>query len=72
MLPGSRFVRFIFSITNPQFMPDRPGRNAAHEFGQVLKIQGYPTMVIMDKKGEITNNIVGFRNTEQLLPELKK
>jgi thioredoxin-related protein len=57
---------------NPQFMPDRQGRNAAHEFGQVLKIQGYPTMVVIDKKGEIANSIVGFRNTEQLLEELKK
>ena len=57
---------------NPHFIPDTQGRNAAHEFGQVLKIQGYPTMVVMDKKGEIANSIVGFRNSAQLIAELKK
>jgi thioredoxin-related protein len=57
---------------NPQFVADRQGRNAAHEFGQVLKIQGYPTMVVFDKKSDIANSIVGFRNTDQLMEELKK
>ena len=57
---------------NPQFVADRQGRNAAHEFGEVLKIQGYPTMVVFDKKSDIANSIVGFRNTEQLMEELKK
>lgn len=58
--------------SNPQFVADRQGRNAAHEFGQVLKIQGYPTMVVFDKKSDIAKSIVGFRNTDQLMEELKK
>lgn len=56
---------------NPGFSAERKGRNSAHEFGLFLKIQGYPSMVILDKKGEISNTIVGFRTAEQLLPELK-
>ncbi|HEX8577031.1 MAG TPA: thioredoxin fold domain-containing protein [Flavobacterium sp.] len=58
--------------TNPAFDAGRRGRNSAHEFGYLLKIQGYPTMVVFNTKGEIVNNIVGYRTAEELLPELKK
>ena len=58
--------------TNPDFNAGRRGRNSPHEFGYFLKIQGYPTMVVINAKGEIANNIVGYRTAEELLPELKK
>lgn len=58
--------------TNPEFSADKQSRNRPHDFGRVLKIQGYPTMIVFNAKGEIINNIVGFRGAAELLPELKK
>jgi thiol:disulfide interchange protein len=57
--------------SNPGFVADRKGRNAQHEFAGYLNITGYPSMIVFDAKGEIKNTIVGFRNTQQLLEELK-
>ncbi|WP_395043613.1 thioredoxin family protein [Flavobacterium sp.] len=56
---------------NPNFIEGQTGRNSMHEFTQFLKLQGYPTMVVFNKNGEIANKIVGYRNPEQLLNELK-
>ena len=57
--------------SNPNFVADRKGRNAAHEFSRFLNIQGYPSMVVFDAKGDIKAPIVGYRNPEELLTELK-
>lgn len=57
--------------TNPKFDPNRKGRNAVHDFTMFLKVQGYPSMYIFDKKGELKSPIVGYMTPEQLLPLLK-
>lgn len=57
---------------NPGYDANRKGRNSTHDFGLFLKIQGYPTMVVFNAKGEIANNLIGYRTAEELLPELKK
>jgi thiol:disulfide interchange protein len=57
--------------TNPTFVEGRTGRNGMHEFTGFLKLQGYPTMIVINQNGEIGNKIVGFRNAEQLINELK-
>ena len=57
--------------TNPTFVEGKSGRNGTHEFTTFLQVRGYPTMYVIDAKGEIGANIVGFRNAEQLLNELK-
>jgi len=59
-------------FTNPQFEAGKQGRNSAHNFGNVLKIQGYPTMIVFNEKGDISKNIVGYRDVGQLMEELKK
>lgn len=56
--------------TNPGFVEDKKGRNSAHEFTRFLKVQGYPTMYIIDEKGEIKTNILGYKTPEQLKVEL--
>lgn len=56
---------------NPQFDASRKGRNAVHDFTMFLKVQGYPSMYILDKKGEIKSPIVGYHTPEQLLPLIK-
>jgi thioredoxin-related protein len=57
--------------TNPGFDPSRTGRNSMHEFTGFLKVEGYPSMYVLDKSGEIAQVIVGYRQAEQLLEELK-
>ena len=57
--------------TNPGYVAGRSGRNAAHQFAQMLNLEGYPTMVVLNKKGDIANNIVGYHTPEQLLAALK-
>jgi thioredoxin-related protein len=57
--------------TNPSFVEGKSGRNGTHEFTGFLQVKGYPTMYIISPNGELGNNIVGFRNAEQLLNELK-
>lgn len=57
--------------SNPGFDPNRKGRNSMHEFTGFLKVEGYPSMYVLDKSGEIAQVIVGYYQTEQLLAELK-
>jgi len=57
--------------TNPKFDASRKGRNAVHDFTMFLKVQGYPSMYILDSKGEVKSPIVGYHTPEQLLPLIK-
>lgn len=57
--------------TNPGFDPNRKGRNAVHEFTMFLQVQGYPSMYILDAKGEVKPPLVGYRTAPELLEELK-
>jgi len=57
--------------TNPKFDATRKGRNAVHDFTMFLKVQGYPSMYILDSKGEVKSPIVGYHTSEQLLPLIK-
>ena len=56
---------------NPSFDPNRKGRNSAHDFTKFLKVTGYPSRYIFDKKGEIKEPIVGYLSPEQLLILIK-
>ncbi|MGX7667480.1 thioredoxin family protein [Flavobacterium pedocola] len=58
--------------TNPNFDPNRKGRNSAHEFTSFLKVQGYPSVYVLDVKGEVKPAIIGYRTADQLIDELKK
>lgn len=57
--------------SNPQFVADRKGRNAIHEFTLFLKVQAYPSMMVFDAKGEVKEPIVGYHTPQQLLEVLK-
>ena len=57
--------------TNPQYDVARKGRNGVHDFTMFLRVQGYPSMYILDSKGEVKSPIVGYHTTEQLLPLIK-
>lgn len=57
--------------SNPGYDPNRKGRNSMHEFTGFLNVEGYPSMYVFDKNGEIAKTIVGYRQADQLLEELK-
>jgi len=57
---------------NPGFDPNRKGRNAVHEFTMFLQVQGYPSVYVLDKNGEVKPPLIGYRTAPQMLEELKK
>lgn len=70
---GTDVIKYKGStMTNPGHNPNSKGRNSAHQFTSYLKVQGYPSMYILDAKGEIQAPIVGYYTAEQLLPLISK
>lgn len=59
------------TFTNPSYDPNRKGRNSAHQLTKYLKVEEYPSMFIIDKKGNVLDPIVGSRTPEQLLKLLR-
>jgi thioredoxin-related protein len=59
------------TYTNPGFIANKKGRGAAHDFTKFLEVQGYPSMYIIDKSGNLKDPIVGYLTPDQLLPQLK-
>lgn len=57
--------------TNPNFMPNKRGRNAQHELGSFFKVRGYPTLAVLDENMEVVDKIVGFLKPAQLMEKLK-
>ncbi|NJW53134.1 thioredoxin family protein [Salinimicrobium oceani] len=55
-----------FTFTNPDFDPNRKGRNSTHQFARAMKITGYPSLVFFDEKGELIGPIPGYRTPHQL------
>lgn len=58
-------------FTNPQFDPNRSGRNAQHELAQALKITAYPTIVFFNENGDTLLPIPGYKTPSQLELYLK-
>lgn len=56
---------------NPSYDPNRKGRNSAHELTNYLKVQGYPSMYILDKNGDVQTQITGYKTSEELLRYLR-
>lgn len=56
---------------NPGYKEERKNsRNAMHEFAGFLRIQGYPSMVVLNNKGQVQKTIVGFVTAEELKSDL--
>jgi len=69
---GNEEIKFNkMTYKNPGYKEERKNsRNAMHEFAGFLKIQGYPSMVIINNKSQIEKTIVGFRTAEELRVDL--
>lgn len=56
---------------NPNYDPAKANtRNSSHELVANLKVKGYPSMFIIDEKGQVKQEIVGFRPADELTQEL--
>ena len=56
--------------TNPQYVPNRRGRNGRHQLANLFPVRGYPSLVVLDENFKIINTITGYRTPEQLKGEL--
>lgn len=69
---GTEEVKYKdFNYTNPNYDPERKGRNSQHFFANALKINGYPSLVFFDEKSNVIAPIMGYRTPEQLEIYLK-
>ena len=72
IVEGEEIVKYKdFEFTNPQFDPNRQGRNAQHELAQALKITAYPTIVFFNENGDTLLPIPGYKTPAQLELYLK-
>ncbi|KAA1246536.1 thioredoxin fold domain-containing protein [Aquimarina sp. RZ0] len=55
-----------FTYTNPNYNPNRKGRNSQHFFANALKISGYPSIVFFDETGKVITPVVGYKTPQQL------
>lgn len=53
-------------FNNPQYDPNRKGRNARHQFTAYLGITGYPTVAFFDENANYLTPIVGYHNVQQM------
>ena len=55
-----------FTYTNPNYDPERKGRNAVHFFADALRISGYPSIVFFEEDGSLIQPITGYKTPQQL------
>ena len=60
-----------FTYTNPNYQPDRRGRNATHFFADALKIQGYPSIVFFEEDGALIQAVTGYKSPQEIEIYLK-
>lgn len=55
-----------FTYTNPNYQPERKGRNSQHLFAHALKVNAYPTMVFFKENGDLIQGVSGYHTPQQL------
>lgn len=60
-----------FTYTNPNYQPERRGRNATHFFADALRLQGYPSIVFFKDNGDLIQSIPGYKTPQQFEIYLK-
>lgn len=69
---GTEEIEFYNQIfSNPNYDPNRKGRNATHQFTQFLGVKGYPTMVFFSEDGDPIMPLVGYYKPKQIELYLK-
>lgn len=57
--------------TNPQFDPNKTGRNSQHQLSQILGVSAYPTILFLDEKASVITPVIGYRTAQELELYLK-
>ena len=55
-----------FTYTNPNYRPERRGRNSQHLFAHALKVNAYPTFVFFKENGDLIQAVPGYRTPKEL------
>ncbi|MCH9661148.1 MAG: thioredoxin fold domain-containing protein [Bacteroidetes bacterium] len=55
-----------FTYTNPNYQPERKGRNATHFFADALRLQGYPSLVFFEDNGTLIQAVPGYKTPKEL------
>jgi len=55
-----------FNYTNPNYDPERKGRNSQHFLAHALKINAYPSMVFFNESGDLIQPVAGYHTPKQL------
>ena len=69
---GSEQINFKENVfKNPNYDPNKSGRNAQHELAGALKITAYPTIVFFNENGDTLLPVPGYKTPTQLELYLK-
>ena len=69
---GTDVIKFYNqTFSNPNYDPNRKGRNTTHQFTQYLGVKGYPTMVFFSEDGDPIMPLVGYYKPKQIELYLK-
>ena len=55
-----------FTYTNPNYQPERKGRNAQHFFADALKITAYPSLVFLNETEGVIQALPGYKSPQDL------
>ena len=58
-------------FTNPDYDPNRRGRNGVHQLSRAMKVSAYPTIVYLNEKASIIAPISGYKQPSQMELYLK-
>jgi len=59
------------TYTNPNFDPNKSGRNSSHQLSSVFGIRAYPTLIFLDEQANLIAPIPGYKTPSQLELYLK-
>jgi len=59
------------TYSNPNYEPNKRGRNGVNQFSRALGVRAYPTLVYMDEDAVLITAVSGYRTPQQLELYLK-
>ncbi|MBN09712.1 MAG: thioredoxin family protein [Flavobacteriaceae bacterium] len=69
---GNETINFYdYTFKNPNYDPNRKGKNSTHQFTQFLGVTGYPTTIFLSELGDLITPVVGYHTAQQLELYLK-
>lgn len=64
---GNEMVKFNNkTYTNPNFDPNKSGRNSQHQLSQLLGVTAYPTILFLDENATVIQPVIGYRTAQEL------